>query len=61
MTKLDEEFIPITDMASWKEFLAANDDLTEIADRDTLLQLALNCELVIGGGAAPLFRVGFVD
>ncbi len=58
---MDEEFIPISDMASWEEFLAANDDLTNIADRETLLRLALNCELVIGGGAAPIFRVGFVD
>ena len=58
----EETFIEIADMDAWDAFLDANRDaLSEIADDETLFQLACNCSLVIGGGAAPLFRVGFMD
>lgn len=57
-----ETFIPLHDTDEWDAFFAANrDDLLEIADEDTLISLACNCSLLVGGGAAPLFRVGFVD
>ena len=57
-----ETFIAIADVDQWEAFVAANvEALEEIADIATCLALALNCNLIIGGGAAPLFRVGFVD
>lgn len=55
-----EEFIAIADMDEWEAFWEANIDAMDM-DRDTAFNLACNCCLVIGGGAAPLFRVGFVD
>ncbi len=57
-----ETFIEIADMDVWDAFVEANrETLAEIADSETVFHLACNCELLIGGGAAPLFRVGFVD
>lgn len=57
-----EIFVPIEDMDAWEDFYAANREaLDEIADKPTLLALACNCGLLVGGGAAPLFRIGFVD
>lgn len=57
-----ETFIPLADMDAWEAFYRDNREaLEEIADRATCFALACNCELVIGGGAAPIFRVGFVD
>lgn len=57
-----EIFKPIADMAAWEAFKAENSDaLNAIADEATVFQMACNCELLIGGGASPLFRVGFVD
>lgn len=61
------EFIPIADMDAWREFWRLN--TTDGADgseleaigHDKCLTLAMNCNLVIGGGAAPAFRIGFVD
>lgn len=52
-------FLPIADMDEWREFWDANGEA--IGDEDIALRLAMNCALLVGGGAAPLFRVGFVD
>lgn len=58
----DETFIALPDTDAFEAFYEANRDaLDEIADRQTVFALACNCELMIGGGAAPLFRVGFSD
>ena len=64
----DETFVPIHNMDEWDAFCSANAEaLEEIAGREThgqetyCYRLALNCQLLIGGGASPLFRVGFVD
>jgi hypothetical protein len=57
----DEEFIGIADMDAWTEFLAINDGLTEYGTPAELLALARNQSLVIGGGASPIFRIGFID
>ena len=57
-----ETFLPITDMDEWRSFTAANSEaLLAIADLDTCFRLACNQSLIIGGGAFPLFRVGFID
>lgn len=59
---MDETFIPLADMDAWDAFYQANKDaLDEIGDRTICFHLACNCELRVGGGAALLFRVGFVD
>lgn len=57
---METQFIPIADMDVWEAFYVDNVDAMP-ADKATCFQLACNCELMIGGGAAPLFRVGFVD
>ena len=58
----EPEFIKIADMDAWEAFVECNKEaLLAVAPLATCLRLAMNCELVIGGGAAPLFRVGFVD
>lgn len=57
---MTEEFIALADTDDFDAFWEANKDALEM-DRETAFQLACNCELTIGGGAAPLFRVGFVD
>lgn len=58
----NETFLPIADMAEWKSFVAANREaLLEISDIATCFRLACNQSLMIGGGASPLFRVGFID
>lgn len=61
-------FLGIADMDEWAEFWEANGEaLTEevgerVGDPETFCRsLAMNCSLLVGGGAAPLFRVGFVD
>jgi len=56
----DEEFIALADMDAWEEFWDNNGEFLDI-DRQTAFDMACNCSLVVGGGAAPLFRVGFVD
>jgi hypothetical protein len=56
----NETFLPIEGMDEWADFWAANgDDIG--CDEYTARKLAQNSALLIGGGAAPLFRVGFVD
>lgn len=58
----NETFIELADMAAWEDFWSNNkDDLLEIADKQTCFDLVCNCSLIVGGGASPLFRVGFVD
>lgn len=58
----DETFIPIHDMDEWQAFYSDNREALEsVADYDTSLALARNQSLLIGGGASPLFRIGFVD
>lgn len=56
-----EEFTPIVDMDAWTQFWADNREALEdeIGDEAECLALALNLSLLVGGGAAPLFRVGF--
>lgn len=56
------EFFPLADLDAWESFYAANADaLADIGDKATCYALACNCSLIVGGGAAPLFRVGFLD
>lgn len=59
----NEDFIGIADMDEWAAFWTDNSEALsdEIGDEDTCLRLAMNCSLMVGGGGAPLFRVGFVD
>jgi hypothetical protein len=59
---MEDAFFPLGDMDAWEAFWTANQDaLLEIGDKATCFALACNCELVVGGGAAPMFRIGFVD
>lgn len=53
------EFFPIADMAEWDAFWSANAEAID-TDEGQALTLACRGELMVGGGAAPLFRVGFV-
>jgi len=59
-TDRDENFIALPDMDAFEAFWEANAEALDM-DRATALALAMNCNLVIGGGAAPLFRIGFID
>lgn len=54
------EFVPIADMDEWSAWWGTNGEYLDM-DAETALALAMNCELTVGGGAAPLFRIGFVD
>lgn len=54
------EFVPLASMADWVDWWSVNGEYMA-ADEPTCLAAALNCALVIGGGAAPLFRIGFVE
>jgi hypothetical protein len=54
------EFVPVADLIEWAAWWEANGEYLEM-DEPTARALAMNCELVVGGGAAPLFRIGFVD
>ena len=57
---MDEQFIPLADTDAFDAFWDhLNGEMP--FDKETAFQLACNCELMVGGGAAPLFRVGFVD
>lgn len=58
----DEIFVPIHNIDEWHDWWSDNcesfdPDLTE----EHAFRLACNQSLIVGGGAAPLFRVGFVD
>ena len=59
---MTETFVPIANIDEWHDWWAEN---CEALDPDLLeeraFRLACNQSLMIGGGAAPLFRVGFVD
>jgi hypothetical protein len=54
------EFLPIKDMDEWETFWADNGEHLGM-DREKAFTLASNQMLIVGGGAAPLYRVGFVD
>lgn len=57
---MEEDFIQIDGMAAWNEFWADNEEgLADIGDEETCLAMALKSNLLVGGGAAPLFRIGF--
>lgn len=58
-----EEFIKIGCTDDWENFWAENGEALadEVGDEATCFALALDRELMIGGGAAPLFRVGFPE
>jgi hypothetical protein len=59
---MTEQFIPLATIEDFDQFWMDNHvSLLEIASYEECFALACNCELIIGGGAAPLFRVGFVD
>jgi hypothetical protein len=60
---MTEEFIALNNTNEFDAFWSANAEAlgAEVGDRERCFALACNCELIIGGGAAPLFRVGFVD
>jgi hypothetical protein len=61
MTNDDSEiFHPLPDMDAWTDFWANNRDALDM-DEQTAFALACNQGLLVGGGAAPLIRVGFVD
>jgi hypothetical protein len=55
-----EEFLPLADTDAFDAFWETNGEYLDM-DRETAFALACNCNLIIGGGAAPLVRVGFVD
>lgn len=57
---MTEQFISITNLEEWAEFWADNREALaeEIGDESTCRELAISQSLMIGGGAAPLFRVG---
>lgn len=56
----EEEFFPIRDTDEWDAFWKENGAHLDMEEY-VAFQLACNCGLLIGGGAAPLVRVGFVD
>jgi hypothetical protein len=58
---MNEQFIPLADMDAFHAFWDENGDALSALSKDDAFLLACNCELIVGGGAAPLFRVGFVD
>ncbi len=57
---MPEQFISIASQEEWAEFWADNQEALaeEIGDEATCRELAISQTLMIGGGAAPLFRVG---
>ena len=59
MTKL-ETFIAIHDTDEWHDFWRDNHHATDL-DEAQAYALACNQSLLMGGGAAPDFRIGFVD
>ena len=62
MPEAAETFVPIDGVDAWDEFWSANAVALEdeIGDELTCRCLAENHLLIIGGGASPRFRVGFV-
>lgn len=60
----EETFVPLADVDAWESWWRDNGEgvgAMHGLDKATAYKLACNCELVIGGGAAPLYRIGFVD
>ncbi|MDE2232507.1 MAG: hypothetical protein KGJ90_00045 [Patescibacteria group bacterium] len=60
---MEEQFIPIADIDAWEVFIEENfyAILEQYESFDVAFELARNQCLMLGGGAAPLFRIGFVD
>lgn len=58
-----ETFVPIAGMDAWAEFWRLNEAVLaeDYGDEETCLELARKGNLVVGGGAFPLYRVGFVQ
>jgi hypothetical protein len=58
-----ETFHPLFDTDDWQDFWEVNGEALEdeIGDEQVCFALACNCNLMVGGGAAELIRVGFVD
>ena len=62
MDQESETFIAVHNVDEYEALYDANQDAFDaVGDYDRCFALACNCELRIGGGAAPLFRIGFVD
>jgi regulator of RNase E activity RraB len=61
MRRTDVELIHLADMDAWDAFWAANAECLEdeVGDEVVCFELACDGLLVVGGGAAPLFRIGF--
>lgn len=59
-TDTDENFIALATTEDFDAFWDENGDYLDM-DRQTAFGLSCNCNLIVGGGAAPMFRVGFVD
>ncbi len=59
ITADDATFVEITGKSDWDDFWSANGDVLadDIGDEHACLNLARNGNLLIGGGAAPLFVV----
>ena len=60
MTHQEPEFLALADMDAWDDFWANNGEAIGM-ERADAFALACNQSLLVGGGAAPLFCVGFVD
>ena len=56
----EAEFFPLNDMDAWEDFWSCNGEALDM-DKQTAFALACNQSLLVGGGAAPLICVGFVD
>lgn len=56
----EETFLSLADVDAFDSFWRENGEFLDM-DRQTAFDLACNCNLIVGGGAAPLFRVGFID
>ena len=54
------EFFPLSDTDAFNAFWEANSESIPFT-REDAFALACNQCLIVGGGAAPLFCVGFVD
>ncbi len=57
---MTETFVSIAGWDEWDLWWAENGDYIE-QDREDAFALACNHCLMVGGGGAPLYRIGFVD
>lgn len=59
---LAEIFIPLHTVDEWESFYDDNRDAIEaLGGFDVCFELARTKSLLLGGGAAPMFRIGFVE